>query len=81
MEAEQEDRKRKSMKPNTKKYENTRKEQKLYTLEKKKIRNESVDEFENCVCIYCLKSYNLSKKRQHWVQCLRCKRVCPMTSV
>lgn len=39
MEAEQEDRKRKSMKPNTKKYENTGKEQKLYTLEKKKIRN------------------------------------------
>ena len=42
--------------------------------------NDSDDEDENCVCIYCLQPYNQSKKGQDWVPVLDVKGG-PMTSV
>lgn len=29
---------------------------------------------EECVCIYCLESYNSSRQGEEWIQCTKCKR-------
>lgn len=77
--------KRKNLFPNDKPIKQEKKERKKARQTKQnKIRaskyyvsdrtSDSEEDYENCLCIYCLEPYRASKPGQDWVSCTKCKR-------